>query len=113
MERFKQDAVADLYGLERRIIAAERSLENTTKRSTADIEIAKLPSLKRQADALRAEIARLPERPPRSYCDMGGTHKWLERDCGRDPLSPAEIEQLEIPAFLRRGEGTCIIPCKS
>lgn len=102
MERFKQDAVADLYSLERRIIAAERSLERTDKRATADIELAKLPSLKRQADVLRAEIARLPERPARSYQDMGGTHKWRERDCGRDPLSPDEIEQLEIPAYLRR-----------
>ncbi len=96
--RYKNHARRDLYEVERKIEQHKKTAQNTPKKSTARIADAVLPSLQRQAEALRAEIETLPDDPPRQY--RSASH--IEEPKRTTPLAPEELEQLEIPAFLRR-----------
>jgi hypothetical protein len=100
MQRYKQDALAELYSLEARIKSARKSLRDTANATTAHIAEATLPSLTRKADALRAEAATLPERPPREFAWAASGDDW-KRPCpvaADDPI----FATLDIPDFLKR-----------
>jgi hypothetical protein len=63
MQRYKIDAQAELHTIECKLATARKSLDRTANRNTAATELSKIPGLERKAEALRAEIPTLPERP--------------------------------------------------
>jgi hypothetical protein len=99
VKRYKQDAASELYDVERRIASNRKSAHNSTNSKTAGIADAVLPSLMRRAEELRAEVAMLPERPPYTFAHTDGNFPCLSRV---EPFSQRELEELEVPEFLRR-----------
>lgn len=99
MQRYRQDALYELQGLEARIASNKRSAYNTLNAKTAAIADAVLPSMLRRLAELREEVRTLPERPPYVFEHRNGNFACLSRTT---PLTEAELEALEIPDFLRR-----------
>lgn len=96
--RYKDDARRDLYSIELRIDAHKRTVRNTANKKTAAISDKVLLSLERQADELRIEITKLEDRPTRQY--VASDH--ITFTPRTTPLSEKELEDLTLPAFLRR-----------
>lgn len=104
-QRYKIDAQGELVSLEARIASARKTLRDTAQANTARITEAVLPSLERRAEALRHEVETLPDRPPLDFRG-GGNFPCLLRDYVLEPLTAAELETLEVPAFLQRAVGS-------
>lgn len=98
--RDKLEALYDLYGIEQTIKSNRKSAQNSPNRKSAEIADSTLPSLLRDAAALRALVETLPERAERAWDTLDGNSiKVMTRTT---PLSQEEIDALEIPEFLRR-----------
>lgn len=97
MTRYRIDVLGDINALESRIASNRKTAATTLNPVSAKVADATLGSLTRRLEALRAELETAPERPTRSYGGM--SFRFTERTT---PMNAAEIDALEIPAFLRR-----------
>lgn len=108
--RYRDEALRELYEIERKIKSNRKSAATTLNRKTAAIADATLPSLERKAAALREEINVLTDRPARQA--LSGLSDIIARFDNADPSKVHHIPTwpngvydetlLDIPAFLRR-----------
>jgi hypothetical protein len=103
MTRTKLDAINELNALQRQIASNRKTAATTNKRETAELCDKLLPSLKARAAAPLDEIPTLPEREALTFAHTSGNFPCLTRTA---PFTQAELDALEIPAFLRRDPTT-------
>jgi hypothetical protein len=103
--RYRQDIMRDISVLTARMASNRKTADNTASSKTAGICDAVYPSMERQLGELYAELFTAKERPVRDtgfQLPDGATPAPQNIMSREGPLNEWELEELEIPAFLRR-----------
>jgi hypothetical protein len=95
----------DISVLTARMASNRKTADNTASSKTAGICDAVYPSMERELGALYAELFTAKERPAREAAWQlpdGCTAAPQNIMTRKEPLNEWELEELEIPAFLKR-----------
>jgi plasmid stabilization system protein ParE len=96
MTRYRIDVLGDIASVEAKLASNLKQVATTTSRKNAAIADAVRPALERKLASLRDELVTATERPMIVYKTS------FRFDYRTDFPTQKELEQMDIPAFLRR-----------